>query len=335
MVGRRRATAAAAALLLGAWPAPVRAVPLEVRVAALVEAGPPAWPSIPAGARIDRESLSFRRREFLKPAPGLPVGDPAVGRALAAALAPLSREARHETRRVLAALGDWAARNLVEEGGGVTGPAQWRDAGSVLRAGTGNGFELVRALTVLCRAAGIPARPSCNGGPVTVVYASPPRGPGVWTVWDPLHPGGPATTLPILWLPLRAGEIPPVAVRPPPPGGCRLILEHRRWLDEASARAVFTTLSITGAFPPGLVMPPAAGTPSRWEVWAIGAAFDAAPPPGTALRIPLPYVKELGIGTRAHAVWVSDPARRVAVTPPQSETDQELGGILMTVAVRL
>ncbi len=333
MVGALRG--GAVGLFLAAAPVATTAAPLEVRVVALVESGPATWPDLPVGAFIDPDTLSFRRKEFLKAAPGLPVRDPAVVRALAAALAPLSREARHDTRRVLDTLGDWAGRNLVEEGGGVTAPAQWRDAAAVLRGGRGNGFELVRALTVLCRAAGIPARPSCNGGPVTVVYGAPRRSAGIWTVWDPLHPGGASRTLPVLWLPLRAGEVLPVAVKPPSPGGCRLVLEHRRWLDEAAARAVFATLSVTGAFPPGLVVPPAAGTPSRWEVWAIGAAFAEAPPPGTVLRIPLPYVKELGTGTRAHAVWVSDPARRFAVSPPQSETDQDLGGILMTVALRL
>jgi hypothetical protein len=221
----------------------------------------------------------------------------------------------------------------------VAAPFAWRDAAAVLHDRRGNGFELARALVALCRAAGIPARPSFNGVPVTVLYAAPRQGPGAWTVWDPLHPSGSVRVLPVLWLPLRAGEIPPVAVKWPPgarrPEDCRLVMECRRMVDEASARGTFAVLRTTGGWPVADALPLAADAAAWWEVWSIGLSCATEPPPGTSLRVPLPYVKELGYGTRDHAVWTSNPDRPAAVTAPQAETDQDLGGILMTLAIRL
>lgn len=304
-----------------------------VKVVALVEAGPASWPAVPADARIEPDAVPARRREFLKSAPGIPVKAPAVARALAAALAPLPRDARRSVAKVLDALADWTGRELAEVPGPVGAPAGWRDAAAVLADRRGNAFENVRALVALCRAAGIPARPSFNGVPMVVVYATPREGPGAWSVWDPLHPSGSFRALPVLWLPLRAAEILPVAVKPA--AGCRVVLECRRVADAAAARAVFASTRATGAFPAEAAAPLAAGTPRWWEVWTIGAAFDVPPPAGTTLRVPLPYVKELGYGTRDHGVWTSDPARPGAATPPLAETDQDLGGLVMTLAVRL
>lgn len=337
----------------------------------LVEARAAGWPAIPAEARIDPDRLTLRRRACLASTRAVPVRDPGVRAALAAALAGLDRADRHTTARVLDAIGEWTATAVAESG--VPGdPASWRAATAALQERSGHAWERLRVLVALARAAGIPARSSFNGVPVAVVWitGSPGGGPrlrrpgsggpgtqgrdaeqrspdvrrtppknvaasaGFWTIWDPLHPSGSFRVLPVLWLPSGAEEIPPVLMTPPA-AACRPLLDGRRYLTLADASHAFAAVRATGRFPDVATDPLEAGTAAWWEVWSIGAVFDPGPPGPCTATVPLPFVKELAYGARERAVWISDPARLKSVSAPLARTDQDLGGVRMSIAVRL
>jgi len=51
--------------------------------------------------------------------------------------------------------------------------------------------------------------------------------------------------------------------------------------------------------------------------------------------VPLPFVKDVGYGTREHGVWVSAPEQLKRVARPHAETDQKLGGLVLTLKVYL
>lgn len=318
------------AAALGLAAAGRAAEPCSFRVAALVQAGPARWMEIPGDAVISRSAPDKFRRPFLESGAGIPVRAPAVMQALAAALAPLTVSDRMNVRKVLDAIGGWAAATLVEDLGPVPCPAGWRDAARVLTDRQGNPFELARALTAVIRAAGLPARPTYNGVPAVAVFIKPREGPGAWTIVDPFHPMASTRRLPVAWLPLRGGDLPPVSFSPNP-GGCGpLIIEVRRYVDRDAAARDVEAVRTTGAFLPMPPPPLRADAPAWWEAWSIGAALE--PPAGRwSAVVALPYVRELDYGTRDHAVWVSDPARMPAVTMPLSETDGAAGGIVMSI----
>jgi hypothetical protein len=306
--------------------------PLEFRVCALVQARAAAWPAILADAVIDPDRLSFRRKTFLEPSDGIPVRAPEVRRALATALKGLKPGERKRTRAVLDAIGSGVASGITEEAA-LASPVAWRTAAQVFKDGRGNPFELVRALVALARAAGIPARPSFNGVPVVLVYvmSSAPGRTGTWTVWDPLHPSGSFGRLPVLWIPLRSGDVLPVTVKPRETA-CVPRIAGRRILAQAEAVRVYEFVKANGTFPVAEAGDLDVSAPEWWEVWTIGAGLD--PGPGeTVVTVPLPFVPEAGYGAREHAVWSSDPSRVKPDLQPHAQTDQYLGGLLLTVRV--
>jgi len=311
------------------------AAPLKVRVVALVEARAPGWPAVPEDAIIDKGRLSAGRKAFLASARGIPVGSPAARKALAAATRGLKAGERVQTVKVLAAIEEWSVKALVEEPGAPSCPSSWRDGAAVLKAGKGNGFELVRALAAVLRTAGIPARPSFNGSPVVCIYVTPVKDPPFWTVWDPIRPSGSIRLLPLLWLPLRAGEISPVETEPKGTP-CVPVIGGRRFATREEAGKAFDEAKVSGTLPAGDTPPLAAGLASWWEVWTIGADYDSVKPSrALTVRVPLPFLKETGSGTREHAVWVSDPARTATAGRPESETDQDLGGLFLSLKIRV
>lgn len=328
----RRAAARAAAVL---WlpvgvAAGESAAPCPFRVAALVQAGPANWPRLPDDATIRPAAATRFVRPYLEPGPGIPVKSPAVAKALAEALAPLAAADRRNVRTVLDALGEWAAVTLAEDHGPVPAAGTWRDAARVLADRRGHAFERLRALTALARAAGIPARPTFNGVPVMLVHATKPGGPGIWTVWDPFHPVAAARLLPVAWLPLRGGDLPPVVFEPAGMPVGPLHIEVRRYGDRGAAALDLGAVRATGRFLPEPPPPLPAGALDWWELWIIGA--DPVPPAGRwSAVVALPYVRDLEYGTREHAVWIAEPARPPAVTGPLSETDPAAGGIVMTL----
>jgi hypothetical protein len=309
---------------------------LEFRVCTLVQARAASWPPVPADAVVDPGRLSFRRRAFLESGDGIQVGATAIKRALAAALRDLKQGERRKAVPVLNAIGEWVAASLFEEPS-VSCPHAWRTAAQVIKDGRGNPFELVRALVALVRLAGIPAKPSFNGVPVTLVYvfSNSPGKPGFWTVWDPLHPSGSFNRLPVLWVPLRSGDVSPVSVKPP---GIECVprIEGHRFASQASAVRAYDFLKANGRFPekaPNQIdMELSADAVEWWEVWAIGADLEPGPG-GIAVTVPLPFVKEAGYGTREHAVWSSEPALIRPDPTPHAQTDQYLGGLLVTVRI--
>jgi hypothetical protein len=104
-------------------------------------------------------------------------------------------------------------------------------------------------------------------------------------------------------------------------------------MSQGSASQAFDFLKRTGRFLGGQGDMLNADAEEWWEVWAIGAEVEAAPGAFTAV-VPLPFVADLGYGTREHGVWVSDPGCLKDVSSPHSQTDQELGGLLITVQLR-
>jgi len=307
---------------------------LEVKAVALVEGHAPAWKQVPASARIDPQGLSFKRKVYLEGRSAIPVKAPEVRTALAEALKPLSRADRAGTRDVLKAIEEWTAGNLTEVEGPLACPSAWRSSAQVLKDRTGNRFELVRAVTAMLRSAGIPARPSFNGLPMVCLFVVPAGGIGYWTVWDPFHPSASLTRLPVLWLPLRAEEVPLVSVNPEG-GVCEPSVEGRRYARRAEADAAFASIKSTGSFPVGEAEPLPADAKEWWEVWSVGAKFDGLAGPKASASFPLPFVIEpqSRCGTRDWAVWVSDPARIKGRPSAHTRTDQQLGGILMSVRV--
>jgi len=306
--------------------------PLEFRVCALVQARAATWPAIPADAVIDPDRLSFRRKSFLESSDGIPVRAPEVRRALATALKGLKPGERKRALAVLDAIGSSVASGIAEESA-LSSPVVWRTAAQVFKDGRGNSFELVRALVALVRAAGIPARPSFNGVPVVLVYvmANAPGRSGSWTVWDPLHPSGSFGRLPVLWIPLRSGDVLPVTVKPRETA-CIPRISGRRIQAQADAIRVYEFVKANGTFPVAESGDLDAQSQEWWEVWTIGAGLD--PGPGeTVVTVPLPFVQEAGYGAREHAVWSSDPARIKPDLQPHTQTDQYLGGLLLTVRV--
>jgi hypothetical protein len=315
-------------------PAAVSA-PLELKAVALVESRAPSWKAVPESARIDVQGLSFKRKFFLEGRSAIPVRAPEVRKALAEALKPLSKGDRSVTREVLKAVEEWTATSLTESVGPLACPSAWLPADQVLKNRAGNRFELVRAVTAMLRAAGIPARPSFNGLPMVCIFVVPARGNGFWTVWDPFHPGASLARLPVLWLPLRAEEVALAATKPET--GCEPLVEGRRYPRREDALAAFASMKATGAFPPGAIEPLSADAGTWWEVWAVGAKIDAVPEKKTSVSFPLPFVIEPAsrCGTRDWAVWISEPARMKGRPSAHTRTDQQLGGILMEVRVDL
>jgi hypothetical protein len=266
----------------------------------------------------------------------VPHRDPAVRKALAAALAGLSRRDRAKTARVLAAIGEWTAAEVAEAAGPPGDPVSWRSAATAITDRVGHPWERVRVLVALARAAGIPAGASFNGVPVALVWTGSRggRAAGAWTVWDPLHPSGSFSRLPVLWLPLGAEEVSPVAVTPAL-RPCRPLLEGRRYASLADASHAFACVRSTGAFPEVATDPVPSDRGAWWEVWSIGGRFDEGLAGRCTVTVPLPYVRELGYGAHERAVWVSDPLRLRSVSLPLSRTDQDLGGVRMALDVRL
>lgn len=326
-------TAAVVAALAAAAAAgaPEAGPALSFRVCALVEARATVWPAIGPDARIDPARLSFRSRVFLAPSADMPSSSRAVRRALAAALRPVPAGQRARTAAVLKAIGAWVATALVESDDGGCPPV-WRSAARVLADGRGNGFELVRTMAALARAAGIPARPAFDGRPMVMVYVTG-RGPGAWTVWHPGPAESPEPARPVLWMPLRERELPPLRLtRSDAADACRVRLAGRPFGTRDEAEAAFGTLQRTGDLP--AADGAAASATVWWEVWSIGGDFAVAPPATTAV-VTLPYVPARGLRTLRQAVWASDPLSVRGVSRPQSSTDQELGGFTYTVEVRL
>lgn len=309
---------------------------LEIRACALVEAKAAGWKEVPDTAVVDPTGLSFKRKFFLAGRSPMPVRAPEVKSALREATRGLKPAERRNTLKLLSALEDWSATALVEEPGPVSCPAAWKTSAQVLKARGGNAFELVRALTSMLRAAGVPARPSFNGLPMVCLYAVPRGKSGFWTVWDPLHPSASLRRLPVLWLPLRAEEVPLVAVKPAIPA-CTASAEGRRYPTKDEAKVVFEALKATGRFPEGGVEPLSADTAEWWEVWSIGAVFDPEPVGAFTATFPLPFVTDpvSRIGTREYGVWCSDPSRVRGRAVAHTRADQKLDGILMTLPVKV
>jgi hypothetical protein len=336
MVGNGIRIALTAGLALAAsGPAFAAGAPLKVRALALVEAKSPQWPAVPDDAVIDKGRLGASKRAFLAPARGIPAGSAGARKALAAATKGLKPGDRALAARVLAAIEEWSVKALVEEPGPASCPDRWRDGGAVLKSGKGNGFELARALVAMLRTAGIPARPAFNGSPVVFIHLTPVKDPAFWTVWDPVRPSGSIRQLPLLWVPLRAGDVVPVATEPKV-GGCNPVIEGRRYATREEAAAAFGAARQSGGFGTGEAVPLPAGLSSWWEVWAIGADYDSVDPQrALTVTVPLPFSKDSGSGTREQAAWVSDPARSVTAGRPQSETDQELGGLFLSLKMKV
>lgn len=305
---------------------------LEVKVAALVQASPPGWKSIPAKAQIMPDRLSFRRRAFLKSRKGMLVWSHSVKRTLAEVLGPIPVARRDMLPDLLDALRDWSAANLFVEVGPPGCPESWRDAGKVLAEKRGNRFELIRALVTILRAAGVPARPTFNGEPVIYLYATAPGEPGFWTVWDPFSQDDDFMLWPVLWLPLRAGEVPIVSIDPAWES-CQPMLAGRRFASREDAAAAFARFKKDGSLPARSADGPAvlAKAPQWWELWSVGIKMEPAPREEFAVVFPLPFVQHLGYGIREHAFWVSEPVRLKKVHRIHAQTDQELGGLLISV----
>ncbi len=307
---------------------------LEVKLCVLAEAHAAGWPEIPRDTPLDPTALSRRRRVFIEGSRAIPVKALEVERARAEALRGLSAGDRARLVPVLDALGDWAAEHLAEDAGPTGNPSAWRTADAVLRDRKGNPFEQVRALAALLRSAGIPARPTFNGLPLLCVYAAPRGRPGFWTTWDPLHPSGSAARLPVLWLPLRAGEASPLETLPVA-APCRIAIEGHRYVARDAAAAAFAALKADGRFPAAAPPPLPADAGTWWETWSIGASLDPDDGSARSVRFVLPFAKDGGLAAREHAVWISDPRRLRHVSVPHTETDQELGGLLIRVEAEL
>lgn len=307
---------------------------LEFKVCTLVQARVVAWPEVPAAARIDRGRLSFKRKAFLESRPTITVWAPAVKRAVAAALKGLTSAERVQTTKVMNALGAWVTESLEETPAPWSCPVAWRTATQVLEEGRGNVFELVRALTAMLRSAGIPAKPTFNGVPMVSVYVTPPAKRGFWTVWDPWHPDAALRRLPVLWLPLRAGEVPLVRTEPETLA-CQPSIEGRRFASREHAQRAFAFLKSAGRFADEPEEFLEAGIKNWWEVWAIGARVTSSGGKGFSAVVPLPFVKDVGYGTREHGVWVSASGRLQRVARAHAETDQKLGGLVLTLKVYL
>lgn len=307
---------------------------LEVKVVSLVEVHTPAWKKVPESARIDVKGLSYKRKFFLEGRSAIPVKAPEVLKAVAEALKPLSKAERTNTRKVLGAVEEWAAVNLAETEGALACPSAWHPASQVLKEKSGNRFELVRAVTAMLRSAGIPARPSFNGLPMVCVFIVPPGGNGFWTVWDPFHPSASLARLPVLWVPLRAEEVPLVAVNPEV-AACEPSVEGRRYVRRGDAERALASVKVTGEFPAGDAEPLPADAGDWWEVWAVGAKFDGIMEKKVSVSFPLPFVINPlpRCGTRDWGVWISDPACLRGRPAAHTRTDQQLGGILMNVRV--
>jgi len=308
---------------------------LELKAVALVESRTPAWKPVPEYSRIAVQGLSFKRKVFLEGRSAFPVKAPEVRKALAEALKPLSKVDRTVTREVLKAIEEWTATSLTESEGPLACPSAWLPADQVLKNRAGNRFELVRAVTTMLRAAGIPARPSFNGLPMVCIFVVPARGNGFWTVWDPFHPSASLARLPVLWLPLRAEEVALVASKPELV--CEPLVEGRRYPRKEDAVAAFASVKATGSFPPGDAEPLPADAATWWEVWAVGAKINGSIDKKASLSFPLPFVIEpqSRCGTREWGVWISDPAQMNGKPSAHTKTDQQLGGILMNVRVDL
>ena len=322
--------------MLAAWlAASAPAAPVEVVTVALVEARPARWRPVPPDAPVVRTGWTRAFRPCLGATREFPCESSAADAALAAALAPLARPDRRRMSAVLDALGEWAAGALVLDSLPPGCPSAWSGGGEVLRDRHGNDFERARALVTVLRAAGVPARPAFNGVPlVLVAVPAAGREPAFWTAWDPLHPAASIRALPVLWMPLRGGDVPPVRFSPAPAAGCGMRLDGRRYPDRLGAQAAFDLLRESGRWPETAVTPLDAGAAAWWEVWATGIRLEAQAV-ATRLTVPLPYLREAGYGTRAHAVWCSDPARLGVISPPLTETDQDVGGLLMTLRIAL
>lgn len=303
---------------------------LEVKVCALVQARAPEWEAIPASAIIDPGRLSFKKKVFLESRKEIPVWAHSVKGSLKEATSSLSARDRKSLPKVLGAIEEWMAGNLAIESEIRNCPAFWRSAARVLEEKRGNGFELARAAVAMLRAAGVPARPTFDGSPLLYIYVTPPGKAGFWTVWSPLS-AGPSRSLPVLWLPLRAEEVPLAAIHPKD-GYCRPIMEGRRYADREKAQAAFTRLKEIGEFPDEENWLPDIGVSDWWEVWTIGAELGS--PSGTVtLTFPLPFLKDKGYGTREHAVWVSNPSALKKASRMLSRTDQSLGGLVLSIKV--
>lgn len=320
------------ALALAILAGPVPAQALEFKVCSLVEAKAVRWNDVPAEAVIDPGRLSFKRKVFLESCKTIPVRSPAVKNALADALKDAGSGDRKRTRKVLDAIGNWAGEHLRESPDPPACYANWLTAPQVIEAGEGNGFELARAVVAMLRAAGIPARPTYNGVPVFHIYVTPPGKSGFWTLWDPVHPSGSLRRLPVLWIPLRAGEVSVIQTRPENLA-CGLTIEGRRFGGRDAAARAFEEVEKEGRFPSDPPDPLSAEARDWWEVWAVGAKVEAGAEGAFSATVVLPYVKELSYGAREHAVWTSVPSRLRKVSPPHAQTDQLLGGLVLTVEV--
>ncbi len=328
-----RMGAAAAALLL--LPAAVSAAALELRAGALVEAKAASWKPVPSAAVVDAGRLSFKRKAFLEGSFSMPVRAKEVRRALATALRGMAPEERRSTARILEAVEKWASASLFTDPAPSSCPASWRPASRVIGEGKGNPFELVRAVTAVLRAAGVPARPVFNGLPLVCIYVTPARGSGFWTVWDPFHPSASAMRLPVAWLPPDAGEVPLVSTKPAV-SPCAVTARVLRFPTKEAAEAAFAAFKATGS-PEGEPQGLSGDATEWWEVWTIGAAFDPEPAGGFTVEFPLPFVIDDAsrCGTREHALWISDPSRLEGVPRMHSRTDQDKGGLLVTLRARV
>lgn len=303
---------------------------LEVKVCALVQAKAPEWEAIPASAVIDPGRLSFKKKVFLESRKEIPVWANSVKRSLNEATSSLSSRDRKSLPKVLSAIEEWMAGNIVGEQEIVNCPAVWRSAAQVLDEKRGNSFELARAAVAMLRAAGVPARPTYDGFPLVYIYVTPPGKTGFWTVWSPFSAGS-SRALPVLWLPLRAEEVALASIHPKS-ASCRPIMEGRRYADEEKARHAFAHCKENGRFPEGESWLPGSGVKDWWEVWTIGAELGPASET-VSMVFPLPFVKGKGYGTREHAVWISDQSVLSKSSRMLSRTDQMLGGLLLSIKV--
>lgn len=305
----------------------------EFRVVSLVQATAAEWKDIPADSVIDGGRLSFKKKVFLESRAGMPVWSPAVKGAVENALRGLGREERRRTRTVLEAVQKWAEEALEMDPASPGCPDSWRTAAEVIKDGRGNSFEIARTIATMLRVAGIPSRPTFNGVPLTYIYVTVPGEKGFWTVWDPLHPSGSFRRLPVLWLPLRAGDV--KLVETSPKGlTCTTFIEGRRFESREVAAGIFARAKETGRFPEGSSDPVRADAPGWWEVWIVGARMAPGSEGGFSAVVPLPFVQDRGYGVREHAVWASDPERVDRVEQPDAKTDQTLGGLLMELSMR-
>jgi len=306
---------------------------LEVKVCALVTAHAAGWQEIAPDARIDEGRISFKKKAFLKGKGPIATAREAQ-KALREALAGLSPGDRKVTGKVLDAVGEWARLGLEETAGLEGSPQTWRDSTAVLTERKGNSFEVARALAAMVRAAGIPARPSFNGVPVICVYITPARKPGYWTVWDPMHPSAAVLRMPVMWLPIDAGEVPLVETEPEGLAS-RVFARGRRYEEKDEALKAYEMLRTDGVFPEdGEEAFLSAESKQWWEVWEIGAEFDSAPPGEFSVSMVVPFVPEIDYGTRDKAVWISDSTRSFRALP-HSETNTRLGGLVYTMKVRV